>query len=161
MKITEIFYEIDNFCKVFIPEWERYLISLNYKQRCRKHRMTSREIMTIPVLFHISGYRTFKHFYKTYVCHHLQDAFPNLVSYNRFIELQGNILMPMYAYLKQYRRGEETGIFYIDSAKIPVCHNMRIPNNKVSVGVLNEVVAPRDGFMGSSCILLLMALVAS
>ena len=56
--------------------------------------------------------------------------------------------MPMYAYLKQYRRGERTGIFYIDFAMLPVCHNMRIPNNKVFMGVPNEVVAPRDGFMG-------------
>jgi len=131
MKITEMFCEIDDFCNVFIPKWERYLISLGYKQRRRKHWMVSSEIMTITVLFHISGYRTFKHFYTSYVCCYLRDAFPNLVSYNRFIELQKNILVPICAYLKQYRRGKATGIFYIDSAKIPVCHNMRIASNKV------------------------------
>jgi len=76
----------------------------------------------------------FKHFYQTYVCHHLRDAFPTRVSYNRFIKVQKNILPPICAYLRQYRCGKTTGIFYIDSATIPVCHNMRMPSNKVFLG---------------------------
>ncbi|MCK0145234.1 transposase, partial [Arenibacter sp. F26102] len=45
------------------------------------------------VLFHMSGYRTFKHFYLYYVKEHLRDEFPVTVSYNRFTELmQSNML---------------------------------------------------------------------
>jgi len=90
----------------------------------------------------------FKHFYQTYVCHHLRDAFPTLVSYNRFIELQKNILLPICAYLRQYRCGKATGIFYIDSATIPVCHNMRIPRNKVFQGVAKRGRSSTGWFYG-------------
>ena len=43
--------------------------------------------MTIVIAFHPSGYRTFKEFYTFQVLPHCQSAFPQLVSYNRFIEL--------------------------------------------------------------------------
>jgi hypothetical protein len=39
-------------------------------------------------IFHLSGYRTFKEFYLGYVCKHLNKEFPNLVSYNRMVELK-------------------------------------------------------------------------
>ena len=49
--------------------------------------MSLSEIMTIVIAFHGSGFRTFKEFYTLQVLPHWKKAFPNLVSYNRFIEL--------------------------------------------------------------------------
>ena len=42
-----------------------------------------------------------------YVSKTLNDAFPNLVSYNRFVELQKSVLIPL-CYLLQALKGEET-----------------------------------------------------
>ncbi|MCK0146697.1 IS982 family transposase, partial [Arenibacter sp. F26102] len=92
-KITEISCSIDEFCKVFEPAFQKKLISDGKKQRNRPFRMSQSEILTITVLFHMSGYRTFKHFYLYYVKEHLRDEFPVTVSYNRFTELmQSNML---------------------------------------------------------------------
>jgi hypothetical protein len=43
--------------------------------------------MTIVIAVHGSGFRTFKEFYTLQVLPHWKKAFPNLVSYNRFVEL--------------------------------------------------------------------------
>jgi len=49
--------------------------------------MSTSEIMTITVLFHVSGIRKFKHFYISYVQKQMHKEFPRTVSYNRFVEL--------------------------------------------------------------------------
>lgn len=86
--------------------------------------------MTIVVLFHQSGYRNFKTFYTDYVMKHLASAFPGLVSYNRFVELKRDALIPLSAYLKT-RFGVCSGISFVDSTPVKVCHNRRIKANKV------------------------------
>jgi hypothetical protein len=45
------------------------------------------EVITIMIAFDGSGFRTFKEFYTLNVLPHWQQAFPNLVSYSRFVEL--------------------------------------------------------------------------
>ncbi len=40
------------------------------------------------ILFHDLGYRCLKHFYLEKVCKHLCNLFPQVVSYNRFVELE-------------------------------------------------------------------------
>jgi hypothetical protein len=43
--------------------------------------------MSISIYFHLSGYRTFKIYYKEHVSKVRKSYFPKLVSYNRFVEL--------------------------------------------------------------------------
>jgi hypothetical protein len=87
--------------------------------------------MTIILLFHHSGYRCFKWYYKDYVCVHMRTYFPNPVSYNRFVELMSLSLLPLLVYTKLFRRGRCTGISFIDSTPLKVCHNRRIYSHKV------------------------------
>jgi hypothetical protein len=47
-----------------------------------------------------------------------------LPSYNRFVELIPLALLPLCGYL-QTRKGQPTGIQFIDSLPIRVCHNRR------------------------------------
>jgi hypothetical protein len=89
------------------------------------------EVMTIILLFHLSGYRCFKWYYQGYVCVHMRTYFPSPVSYNRFVELMGCALLPLLLYTWGFRCGSCTGISFIDSSPLKVCHNRRIYSHKV------------------------------
>lgn len=130
MNIIPLFCEIDDFCQAFEPEMNRRLIHQGAKKRIRKSTRARSDVMTITVGFHQSGYRTFKHDYTQHVCVHLRWAFPFVVSYNRFVELMGEALVPLCAYLST-RKGTGSGISFIDSMPIAVCHNRRIHSHKV------------------------------
>ena len=120
-KVTTIFCSIDDFCNVFEPALKRKQLSDNKKKRNRKSKMSTSEILTITVLFHLSGMRTFKHFYLFYVQKHLQKDFPKTVSYNRFVELMQANILPLTLYMKTSCLGNCTGISFIDSTPIRVC----------------------------------------
>ena len=130
-KITQIFCSIDDFCLVFEPALQKRQITTGKKTRKRKFTMSMSEIVTITVLFHLSGFRTFKHFYIFYVQQHLQKEFPKTVSYNRFVELMQANILPLTLYMKTCCLGQCTGISFIDSTPIRACKNKRIKNNKV------------------------------
>ncbi|MEE1964573.1 transposase [Allomuricauda taeanensis] len=59
IKVLEIFCSIDDFCIEFVPFWQNSLIAKG-KWRIRPSKMGLSEVMPVQVLFHCSGYRTFK-----------------------------------------------------------------------------------------------------
>ncbi len=63
----------------------------------------------------------------------MAGAFPRLVSDNRVVELMPSALVPLCGYL-QTRKGECSGISFIDSTTLKVCHNRRIHSHKVFAG---------------------------
>jgi hypothetical protein len=127
-KITDIFCVVDEFCNDFDKTTEPYLLG---KPSKRPPVMSKSEVISICLLFHLSGFRCFKHFYMFYVQRHMQSEFPRTVSYNRFVELSAGVLMPMTIFLKTCCLGTCTGISFVDSTPIRVCHNKRIKRNKV------------------------------
>jgi hypothetical protein len=131
-KITEIYFIIDEFSKEFDKTMTAH--SLNEKdspkKRNRKFTMTDSEVMTILVLFHAMGYKNLKHFYLFYIGKHLKKEFPNLVSYNRFVELQKKAVVPMALFLKTCCLGQCTGISIIDSTPLRSCHIRREKQHK-------------------------------
>jgi hypothetical protein len=127
-KITDIFCLVDEFCNDFDKTTEPYLLG---KPSKRPPVMSKSEVISICLLFHLSGFRCFKHFYLFYVQRHMQAEFPRTVSYNRFVELSASVLMPMTIFLKTCCLGACTGISFVDSTPIRVCHNKRIKRNKV------------------------------
>ena len=129
LDLDALFCSVDAFWRVFEPRWERELLAAGRKRR-RATRLHPSEIMTIAILFQHSGYRTFKAFYTEYVQVHLRAEFPRLVSYNRFIELLPRVLLPLAIYL-QTQCGSCTGISFIDSTALAVCHNARIHQHRV------------------------------
>lgn len=146
MDLTKLYCSVDDFWKSFKQEWDKHLIDNAKKKRGPKSELSIPEMMTIVILFHQSNYRTFKYFYE-YVCKYLQRDFPNLISYNRFVYLMKNLFVPLFAYLLQ-RRGEITGIAFIDSTSIDVCHNKRIKRNKVFKGLANRGKTTSGWFYG-------------
>jgi hypothetical protein len=130
--IITIFCEVDDFCLEFEPEFNKKLIEDGTKKRNRESTLCLSEVMTITICFHSSAYRTFKDYYTQEVEKHLRWAFPRLVSYNRFVELMSDALVPLCCYLHTIK-GKCSGISFIDSTKITVCHNRRIHSHKVFI----------------------------
>lgn len=133
--ILELFCQVDDFWQAFAPYWYQHLLTNGQIQRVRASRMCESEIMTIMILFHESNYRTFKHFYLDYVCVHLTCEFPTLVSYSRFVRLMKRVGIPLFAYLRLFGLGQCTGISFVDSTPIKVCHNRRIERHRTFEGV--------------------------
>ena len=88
-KVTEIFCMADDFCKFYDAMMAKYTIK-EAKKRVyhRDGTLSKAEVMVIMILFHGSGYRCLKHFYLEHITNHLRHLFPELVSYNRFVELE-------------------------------------------------------------------------
>lgn len=134
LKITEIFCDLDDFCKHFIPVWNKQQLAAG-KSRIKPCCLAPSEVMTIQVLFHFSEIRNFKKYYCDYVCDQLREFFPNLPSYNRMVELCSKTIVPLGMYLKTAGTGPCTGISFIDSTPLRVCHNRRIHSHKVFNGL--------------------------
>lgn len=66
-------------------------------------------------------------------CFHKE--FPHAVSYNRFVELMPRVFCKMMLFMKLYAFGKCTGITFVDSTMIPVCHNVKRYFNKVFSGL--------------------------
>lgn len=131
-KVTEIFCLVDEFCQEYSKIVDRALLGNPSK---RPSIMSQSEIITIAIIFQLSGFRTFKHFYLFYVKTHMKEEFPDTVSYNRFTELMQQNLMAMTLFLKTCCLGECSGISFIDSTPVRVCKNKRIHNHKVFKGI--------------------------
>ncbi len=135
-KITEIFCIVDDFCQEFDNEIKENSLSTPHKdgeprKRNRKCRMSDSEIITILLCFHFNSFRNFKHYYLFYVKQHPAREFPDQLSYTRFVEMESRVAVPMMMLLMLFCKGRCTGISFIDSTCIPVCHNKRIFSNKV------------------------------
>lgn len=105
MNLLELYCYVDDFCQTFPP-----------------HSL------------HQMRFRDFKTYYFSDVLAHLHSEFPGVVSYNRFVELIPSALVPLCADLHRCY-GDCTGISFIDSAPIAVCHNRRIGQHRVFAGV--------------------------
>lgn len=144
-QITDIYCIVDEFMLEFTQATADTLIG--NKPR-RKPKMNTSEVLTIMVLFQLSGVRNFKCFYLGYVSRHLTDAFQNLVSYNRFVELQKVAVLPLAIFTKTCCMGDCTGISFVDSTPIPVCKNKRIYNHKVFKNIATTGKSTMGWFFG-------------
>ena len=79
-KLVDLFCSVDDFCTVFMPRWQKYLIDSGERKRNRQSRMSSSEIMTIIIAFHMSQQRDFKNFYIGIVRRYHHNDFSNLLS---------------------------------------------------------------------------------
>ena len=149
-KVAEIFVKVDDFCNHFENEFKKHALppSSGIKKRNRKTALTDSEVLTILIVFHGGQFRNFKHFYIHYICCHLRDCFPDVVSYNRFIELSHRCAVPFMLFLHHCCKGECTGISFIDSTVLRVCHNKRIKRNKVFKGIAKVGKSTMGWFFG-------------
>lgn len=133
MELTTIFYKTDEFCKLFEKEFKKRVLSEGKGIRERSITLSASEVMTILIYYHSSGFKTFKDFYTKNV--ELRSAFFPLPSYNRFIELQQKIFIPLALFAKLCSSNPCDGISFIDSFPLPVSHQKRISSHKTFRGL--------------------------
>lgn len=143
--LLELYCEIDDFWMAYAA-WQQSQ-SLPTDKRVKQPRLSQSEIMTIVIHFHHARYRDFKTYYTQYVRVHLKGEFPNLVSYNRFVELMERVLLPLCVYLNQCR-GKCTGISFVDTTSLKVGHNKRITRHKVFAGLAKRGKTTMGWFYG-------------
>jgi Transposase DDE domain len=145
--LIHLFCLVDEFCHFFIPEWQKHLLINRLMKRRRKTQLSPSEIMTIYIHFHQSHYRDFKNYYIFYVQKHLKHLFPDLVSYPRFVTLIKSVIVPLCFFL-QILKGEETGIYFVDSLLLKACHIKRENQHKVFKGVAKKSKSSIGWFFG-------------
>jgi hypothetical protein len=150
--LLKIFCDIDDFC-IMYENFNKNLLNsgsneLNNPISHNKCALSLSEVMTILIYFHYSDYRKFKNFYKKHLCRYCNSEFPNLVSYNRFVELMQFTVLPFLVFINTSRLGQHTGIYFIDSTPLPVCHNRRIKSHKVFKDTANRGKTSTGWFYG-------------
>lgn len=149
--LYKIFLTADDFCTGYDHYIESRGLSpqLKNSRRGPKCKMCDSEIMTILIFYHYSGFKCFEYYYRDLVLPKMGDYFHGLVSYERFVyliprvALQMNFLLQMIA-----RNAQETGFYYADSKKLPVCDNLRIHSNRVFSGIAKRGKSSTGWFYG-------------
>ncbi|WP_276787301.1 IS982 family transposase [Paraprevotella xylaniphila] len=139
-KVIELFCIIDEFCQHFEAANASHLLvgEGGKHRRKRAAALSDSEIMTILLLFHFGTFRNFKHFYLFFIKGALKSYFPDSVSYNRFVELESRVFFQLMFFLNLRAFGHCTGITFVDSTMIPVCHNLRRYTNRVFKAVAKD-----------------------
>lgn len=146
-KLIEIFCDADDFCIAF-EQWEK---SQNTQRSAAgaKPRMKRSEVIAICVFYQLSGFKNFEYYYRRLVLPCWGTYFPKLVSHNRFVELVGENWVLLYLFANwRCACSELTGHYFVDSKKLPVCHNRRIHCHRVFSGIARRGKSSTGWFFG-------------
>ena len=147
MILEEMFCQVDDFCNLFMPSWETCLLEQGLQKKTWQCQMSSSEIMTILILFHQQRYRNFKTFYTEHVQKYLKKEFPDLLSYSRFVEQKKRVTIPLFFFMLSLSKSQ-TGIYFIDSTPLKVCHIKREKQHKVFLGSAKKSKSTMGWYFG-------------
>jgi Transposase DDE domain len=142
-----LFCLVDDYCREFYPKWEKTLIEQKIKKRRRPSCIAPSEIMTIFIYFHMLRFRDFKTYYTRYVMVHMRNYFPSLPSYSHMVNLLKSVLVPLCVFV-QSLTVQRTGIYFIDSMIIKVCHIKREKQHRVFNGLAKKGKSSIGWFFG-------------
>jgi len=141
-----LFYCLDDFARLYEDCERHHLIEPTGKRR-RGGKLCLGEMLFIMVLFHLSPFKDFKNFYLYGVCCKYRCYFKELPSYGRFVSLMPRLFLP-FCVLLHCLKGEQSGIYFVDSTKLAVCHNARITRHKVFEGMAKRGKSTMGWFYG-------------
>ena len=150
MNMITLFCEIDDFFLAYEKWMATHCLPEETpptETRGRPRNLHPSEVMTLLIAFHQSGYRTLKHFYQKHVCVYWRDAFPHLVSYTRFVQLQEEVLTLLGTYLSA-TLGDCSGLSFVDSTRLRVCDNKPISSHRVFADVAERSKTSMGWFYG-------------
>ena len=126
-----LFCHVDDFTQQFEPGWQQKLLShgaVLWVESGPKVFVWVKSWLSWLLFTKIKA-RNFKHFYLNHVQQYWLSAFPKLPSYQRFVQWIPSTIISLCVYLK-HCFGNCTGISFIDSTKIKVCHNRRVSRHR-------------------------------
>lgn len=149
-QIIETFCTVDDFVQQFWPAMQA--VCLEHKTSShwwatREKCLSLSEIMAIAILFHTSGFRTFKQFYVLAIQAHLRKYFPKVPSYSWFVRLLSGTVFPLFV-LSQSLLQKTEGIAFIDSTILTVCHIKRASSHRVFKGAAAKGKTSTGWFFG-------------
>ena len=117
-RIVEVFCEVDDFCKAFLPQWEASLTGTGGPApRGPQPGLSPSEIITLLLVLHSSGFKHLKSFYHGFAEPLLRGSFPGMPCYEHFVTLQKSVFVPLVVFLVSHMG---TGIYYIDSTALAI-----------------------------------------
>jgi uncharacterized protein (DUF2164 family) len=146
-KLIEIFFDCDDFCKIF-EQMANPLQIGSVRRPTRRPGLSLSECMCIMITYHHSGIKCFQYYYQRIVEKSLKSYFPQVPSYNRFVELMPRTVIMLFLFVNIFRRGKEMGCYFADSKKLPVCDNLRIKRNRVFKGIAGRSKSSTGWFYG-------------
>ena len=146
LSTTALFCCLADFAETF-EDWERHRLIPTGRKRRRAGKLSLGEMLFIMVLFHLSPFKDFKHFWVHGVEQKYRDCFGDLPSYGRFVALMPRLFAP-FCVLIHSLSGEETGIYIADSTKLAVCANPRISRNRTFTGLAARGHSTMGWFFG-------------
>ena len=82
------------------------------------------------------------------MCKHLKHLFPRQVSYNRFVELEKEILLPLTIFIKKVLLGPVPASVLLTPPPLRVCRNQRILIHKTFEGLAERGKCSMGWFFG-------------
>ncbi len=127
---TELFCLIDDFCIRFKPIYLRNLKADGLIKRCRDAFLELSEIIFLATWFHLSHFKTFKHFIAFIRFYHRCD-FRDFPSYQRINALVAQHAQAIAAFFEALLvKPSQDHIHLVDSTPLTVCKNTRINRHR-------------------------------
>lgn len=128
--LTELYVEIDDFCRKITINLNNHLLGNGRTIKIDTPGLSLSEVLTILVYYHFSKFDCLKFYYLIKMRSGYKKEFPNLPSYNRFVERIKEVSWLAALYL-QYKQVSFPGNGFIDSTPLEVCSKKRTNSHKV------------------------------
>lgn len=146
LSITALYCCLSDFAEAF-EDWEGHRLIPSARKRRRPGKLSLGEMLFIMVLFHLSPFKDFKHFWLYGVERKYRNCFSELPSYARFVTLMPRLFTPLCVLLHSLK-GDETGIYIMDSTPLAVCRNARINRHRTFEGLAARGKTTMGWFFG-------------
>jgi len=147
-KLIKLFVEIDDLVIAF-KKYEEKRMGKPKRRPTREPVLSASEVCTIMVAYHYSGYKCFEYYYKDKILKSHKMDFPAAPSYECFLSYMPKAIPALYLWLlKSCCEAQRTGLYFIDSKRLEVCHIKRAHSNKVFSGVARKGKSSMGWFYG-------------
>ena len=146
-KLIELFIEVDDLRKAFI-EYQKLTGKYIVKKKLPT-QLNGSEVCSILVAYNYSGYKCFEYYYRELILKRYSDYFPDAPCYESFLNYIPKATDLIYLWLLySVATSKRTGLYFIDSKKLQVCHLRREKSNKVFKGVARKGKTSTGWFFG-------------
>ena len=144
--LIELFYVVNDFCKIFLSQQEAKLIETGQRKRVKDGNMSVSEMMTIIIYIYQNNYKNLKSYYLFLIQTYCTGYFRALLSYLRFVTLMNSVLIPLYLFIHTLAK-EKTEVFFINSTLSQPHHIKREKQNKIFANLIGKSQSNRSFFL--------------